>query len=58
MPWQLITARVGQASAKVPSRKEIILGDCRNHSGGKGRTAKVGQAHGEGVGLIGGGVVA
>ena len=53
-----MTARVGQASDRVPSRKEIMLGDCRNHSGGKGRTAKVGKAHGESIGFIGKGVVA
>ena len=35
-----------------------MLGDCRNHSGGKGHTAKVGKANSESVGLIGKGVVA
>ena len=35
-----------------------MLGDCRNHSGGKGHTAKVGKANSKSVGLIGKGVVA
>jgi hypothetical protein len=35
-----------------------MLGDCRNHSGGKGHTAKVGKANSESIGFIGKGVVA
>ena len=53
-----MTARVGQASAKVPSRKAIISGVCRNEPRGKGRAAQVGEADGEGVGLVRSRVVA